>query len=333
MPWQGSAAGKGGAAGWGGKGGGWGGGDGGKGGKDGAAAGKGADRTRVKLLPARVTGRIAEWKEKFGWITPDKPVNHPDAWKKGGRVFLLGSDLERTAGQAAALSVGAAVSFLLYSDGSGIGAMNCRPLAAPEAQRTILKPGPVSSGARRAGEAPRRRLHQTPVAGQVSVWRGDSGFIVPVQPVEHELFTGKIHVHWKDVKTRAALPVGARVTFIVYADSEGLGAEECEPLPSWKVDHAEWPFPAHVEPPAKPVPPPAPRRPGDPPPSFAATARAAEAAAAAERARRPGAGSTDADLATARAAFYEAGPVHKGAPASQDSLTRSLATWLGGGCD
>ena len=61
---------------------------------------------RERRSRIRHVSPLAVLRAESAW---DREVSHPDAWKKGGRVFLLGSDLERTAGHSAAPSVGAAV--------------------------------------------------------------------------------------------------------------------------------------------------------------------------------------------------------------------------------
>lgn len=89
---------------------------------------------RAKVVPTRVTGKIADWKGKFGWIIPDKPVPHPDAAKHSGKVYLRQQDVE-----AELSGIGAAVSFFVYSDGTGLGAMNCRPAGGLDLKSPIEK--------------------------------------------------------------------------------------------------------------------------------------------------------------------------------------------------
>ena len=66
--------------------------------------------------------RITDWKGRFGWIQPDEPIGHPQAAKRGGRVYLAQDDVDEVIS-----GVGAQVSFFVYSDHSGLGAMRCVP--------------------------------------------------------------------------------------------------------------------------------------------------------------------------------------------------------------
>jgi len=102
----------------------------------------------VKVVPQRITGTLTEWKSTFGFITPDKPIDHPENRK--GKIFVVQDDVEQ---DIAALN--ARVSFFCYSDGTGnLGAMNVRPSAAavPLVQKTIQKTQPAFGSAPRAGK-------------------------------------------------------------------------------------------------------------------------------------------------------------------------------------
>lgn len=78
-----------------------------------------SERTRV--LPKRVTGTLVQWKGKFGWIQPDEKINHPAASKRGGKVYLAQEDVEK--GQ---LELKSSLSFFVYADENGLGAMQCQ---------------------------------------------------------------------------------------------------------------------------------------------------------------------------------------------------------------
>jgi len=68
----------------------------------------------------RCQGSLLEWKGKFGWISPDTPIEHPEARKHGGRVFLSGTDLGSVSEKS--LIAGLRLSYNAYADGNGIGA-------------------------------------------------------------------------------------------------------------------------------------------------------------------------------------------------------------------
>lgn len=75
---------------------------------------------RVQFGGGRLLGEVLTWKGNFGWIRPDIAVEHEEAWKHGGRIYVSRRDAEGT------LQCGSRVSFLAYSDGDGIGAVQVR---------------------------------------------------------------------------------------------------------------------------------------------------------------------------------------------------------------
>lgn len=99
----------------------------GKGG-NGKEAGK---KVRTVINGPRQTGTVCDWKGAFGFIQPSKPIGHPKAGQRGGKVFLAAEDVKEELD-----GIGAKVSFTLYSDNSGLGAADCKmassaPAAAP----------------------------------------------------------------------------------------------------------------------------------------------------------------------------------------------------------
>jgi hypothetical protein len=58
----------------------------------------------------QLTGSVVEWKGSFGWITANDKIDHPDATKNGGKVYVQAKDLT---GEKKELEVGAAVTFTL----------------------------------------------------------------------------------------------------------------------------------------------------------------------------------------------------------------------------
>lgn len=206
---------------------------------------------RTKVVNQRVTGRISEWKGKFGWINPDQPINHPDARKKGCRVYLGIEDVEDEIE-----GIGSQVSFFVYADGSGLGAMNCRPSQggggaqalrpAPRAAapaRPAQPAGPPPRAAKGKGESkgkgegkgkgkprehkpePKTRVSDDEYFGKIKFFKKHHGWIVPNDPIEHELYKGKIYFSISDCEPQELIKIGAEVSFVLYTDSQGLGAE------------------------------------------------------------------------------------------------------------
>merc|ERR1719492_753200 len=91
----------------------------------GAGSGGGNGIKSQRLTTEPMTGTVAEWKGKYGWITPHTPITHPAAMKniaKAGMVFVSTEDLVdgRTS-----LDVGSTVSFMLTADTAGVRAEEC----------------------------------------------------------------------------------------------------------------------------------------------------------------------------------------------------------------
>lgn len=80
-----------------------------------------------------------------------------------------------------------------------------------------------------AGE--RKRVSTAKVSGTVEEWKGKFGWIKPAAPFEHEKAKqnrGKIYLSMKDVPSGKEMKAGTSISFHVYADNSGLGAEDCE---------------------------------------------------------------------------------------------------------
>mmetsp|Transcript_43475 Transcript_43475/g.131499 ORF Transcript_43475/g.131499 Transcript_43475/m.131499 type:complete len:303 (-) Transcript_43475:25-933(-) len=179
--------------------------------------------SRRPAIRGRTTGKIVEWKGKFGWLQPDAPIDHPEARMKGGRIYLSQEDVAEVIS-----GVGAHVSFYVYADGTGLGAMMCVPSDSPLASAPLQKKAKPKTTPRPKPKATpgRKRLNEAPLLGKVKSWNGRFGFITPSDPVEHPLFTGSLFLHTNDVATEL-VEAGKRVSFFLYADPQGLGAEEC----------------------------------------------------------------------------------------------------------
>lgn len=106
-----------------------------------------AAKPRTPVSGPRQIGTVLDWKGKFGWIKPSKPINHPSSSKNGGKVYLAAEDVvEELDG------VGATVSFQLYSDKSGLGAADVKmakgaAAAAPKPVAQTVNGKPATSSA------------------------------------------------------------------------------------------------------------------------------------------------------------------------------------------
>lgn len=80
-----------------------------------------ASRSRV-FGRRRFTGIVKKWQGKFGFITPDEPIEHEAAELHGGDIFLHLNDV--IGGEQ--LKRGDGVDFTLYADDGGLGAEGCR---------------------------------------------------------------------------------------------------------------------------------------------------------------------------------------------------------------
>lgn len=210
----------------------------------------GPNPNRRPAVNGRVTGSITEWKGKFGWIVPDAPIMHPEARMKGGRIYMSQEDvLEVISG------VGAEVSFYVYSDGAGLGALHVVPVDSATAKKKISKK--VAMAPKPKAKAPvstpgRNRIVGDLLKGTIKSWRGGFGFVIPAKPVDHPLFTGSVFLHGNDVTEPQELREGKKVSFYLYRDPQGLGAEECTILDD-DDEEADAAMPASPMPPSSPV--------------------------------------------------------------------------------
>lgn len=181
------------------------------------------------MQPNRISGRILDWKGKFGWIQPDGPVAHPSAGMRGGRLYLTINDCDG----GIPPNIGDHVSFFVYIDTTGLGAMNCQPVGrGAGVQNTIGKPQPLGPmGARPPQTAPpqqqRQSLGEERYSGSLSAWNGSCGWILPAQNISHERYNGKVFLNKTDVDNPSLLTEGVAVTFSLYTDSQKLGAQHC----------------------------------------------------------------------------------------------------------
>jgi hypothetical protein len=207
------------------------------------------------LSDERFKGKVVEWKGKYGWIVPAEAIDHPEASLHSGRIFLSADDVE----EEIQGSVGCPVSFLCYSDGTGLGAASCRPVtddnddgsfddtSAPvEVQEGAedssgdgtgsLSNGPLPVGGvkRPGGALGRTELFGEPVNGRVMKWMDTYGWIRPEFPIEHPAaaaHNGDIYFRQDDVLEDLS-GVGCTVQFMPYVDTKGIGASKVRPVHS-----------------------------------------------------------------------------------------------------
>ncbi|CAK9105069.1 Acetate kinase (Acetokinase) [Durusdinium trenchii] len=77
---------------------------------------------------------------------------------------------------------------------------------------------------------PREKVSETPMTGEVVEWKENFGWVKPAGEVDHpsaKQREGKLYVSKKDV-TSGNMAVGCKVSFMVYKDPQGLGAEEVQ---------------------------------------------------------------------------------------------------------
>lgn len=81
---------------------------------------KGSDLPRKPVLTEPITGEVLEWKDSFGWIKPDVTIDHKDAGRREGKIFVGKSDVPETLTMAAGIKI----SFTVYEDMMGLGAQD-----------------------------------------------------------------------------------------------------------------------------------------------------------------------------------------------------------------
>jgi len=128
--------------------------------------------------------------------------------------------------------------------------------AGQTAGRAARAPGVHSAGAGRGTpkgakqQPPRTRLPGGRAKGEVLSWKGNFGWIKPSMPIKHQSagkHSGKVFVHLEDMEDGSKPSVGDTVDFFAYADSSGLGAEECRVIASEHAVKAELAEPEEPE--------------------------------------------------------------------------------------
>mmetsp|Transcript_238 Transcript_238/g.681 ORF Transcript_238/g.681 Transcript_238/m.681 type:complete len:353 (+) Transcript_238:103-1161(+) len=196
---------------------------------------------REQVGQERVTGELVLWKGNFGWIRPQTPIDHPDAAQRGGKVYIAREDIE-----GPWPDVGDLVTFLVYSDDSGLGATRCRVvLDSPKTwarsdeggngiahEDVIAIPEDATDDQASAYEVDgRTRMTPGRVKGVVTDWDGIQGTVELEVPVQHPDFASgcsEVSLLDEDVVPPGSIARrGTRITCFVFSDDRGLGAEAC----------------------------------------------------------------------------------------------------------
>mmetsp|Transcript_48327 Transcript_48327/g.113082 ORF Transcript_48327/g.113082 Transcript_48327/m.113082 type:complete len:143 (+) Transcript_48327:70-498(+) len=77
---------------------------------------------------------------------------------------------------------------------------------------------------------PRERISTHQHLGQVLDWRGNYGWIMPMEPIRHpkaSMRQGRIFISRTDLANAKDLMPGTFVQFQIFEDEQGLGAEKC----------------------------------------------------------------------------------------------------------
>lgn len=81
--------------------------------------GMGMPLTRERITQDMVTGTILDWKDRYGWVNLHEPVDHPQATRNSGRVYLNMKDWQQPDSPPAE---GTLIQMHVYADQSGLGA-------------------------------------------------------------------------------------------------------------------------------------------------------------------------------------------------------------------
>lgn len=75
---------------------------------------------KTRLSPNLFAGRVTEWKGTYGWIESLEPIDHPEATRHQGKIFVHADDIH-----GKQLREGVICEFFLYVDSQGLGADKC----------------------------------------------------------------------------------------------------------------------------------------------------------------------------------------------------------------
>eukprot|EP00406_Dinophysis_acuminata_P047786 CAMPEP_0179304202 /NCGR_PEP_ID=MMETSP0797-20121207/48974_1 /TAXON_ID=47934 /ORGANISM="Dinophysis acuminata, Strain DAEP01" /LENGTH=479 /DNA_ID=CAMNT_0021013787 /DNA_START=73 /DNA_END=1509 /DNA_ORIENTATION=- len=127
---------------------------------------------RKLISDKRVMGCVNEWSNNFGWIVPLQKIDHPQARKSQGRIYLHMNDVRNSK----PLTPGTHVDFFLYCDMRGLGAGDCRAVqpggeAAEEPEAPgDLEEGPLPEGWEKVWSAEHSEFYYWHKASKESSW-------------------------------------------------------------------------------------------------------------------------------------------------------------------
>ncbi|CAJ1331439.1 unnamed protein product [Effrenium voratum] len=96
----------------------------------GEAGEAGEDREpRQRVKETRFLGVITEWRGYMGWLQPLSKVEHEQASRHWGLLYVSQQDVQAVDGVVPWMKAGRIVDFFVYSDGDGLGAEEVRALS------------------------------------------------------------------------------------------------------------------------------------------------------------------------------------------------------------
>jgi len=208
---------------------------------------------RILVSEARFTGTLLEWKGSYGWIQPSYRIDHPEASRNSGKVYLSQEDVAEDLP-----GLGATLSFLAYADGSGIGASDCRVAGEEDEEEEEPSNGGAYAGGwgkgahaacgkgswrpAHGGWGQPQMLTSEPFEGTLVKWTGRSGFIRPDYPLDELMgggWSGDVFVSIDDIEDEIS-GVGAPVSFTPCFDGRGVRATHVLPVEvPPEQDHSE----------------------------------------------------------------------------------------------
>lgn len=103
-------------------------------------------KPRERVVQERITGLVVEWRGYMGWIKPFSKINHSQAEKHQGRVYLSVRDIAQYGDLNLRVKEGRLVDFFVYADGDGLGAEECRPRSVLRLTMTHTQAGKALKG-------------------------------------------------------------------------------------------------------------------------------------------------------------------------------------------
>lgn len=186
---------------------------GGKGGKGKGGFGKTKYASKGGCKGGFPSGAQSGAQDGWVWMGPGPPPS--DQNMEGGELEQTAESYAQTLLQMNALGLPAGM-LEIFSQGFNFGNMGA-------GGKSKGKGGKAGNG-----KGPRKRISDEPCTGDVVVWKEKFGMIQPHFEVSHphaSKHEGKIYVNARDVEG-GELFEGQSVTFFVYDDGKGLGAEE-----------------------------------------------------------------------------------------------------------